>query len=265
MESNTPPDSSTFRPRPRNAAPTGRILQTTLSVAILLATLFTGLPSRLFQSDLTGKFRLLLTPESPSNPAVIATSERTVRIGIVAGHWGNDSGSVCQNGTTEQEVNFTIADLVQQKLKALGFQVDLLQEFDSRLEGYKAAALISIHNDSCEYVNEEATGFKVATSPYSHDKNLAGRLEACLQDRFAMMTSQPYHAGSVTLDMQDYYAFRETNTATTAAIIETGFLNKDFAILTQHPDRIAEGVVAGILCFVNNENVASTPIPTPSP
>ena len=30
---------------------------------------------------------------------------------------------------------------------------DLLNEFDTRLNGYRAVALVSIHNDSCEYVN----------------------------------------------------------------------------------------------------------------
>ena len=61
--------------------------------------------------------------------------------------------------------------------------------------------------------------------------------------------------------MTDYHAFREIDPATTAAIIEAGFLNKDYAILTGHPDVVADGIVAGIMCFVNNENVAPVPHP----
>ncbi len=259
----TSPPSSFTPPTVRKGIRTGRILQTVFSVAVILATLFTGLPPHLFSGNLSTKFSLLLTPEAPANPATVATAQRILHIGIVSGHWGNDAGSVCPNGTTEQQVNLTIASLVQQKLSAQGFQVDLLQEFDTRLNGYKSAVLVSIHNDSCDYINEQATGFKVAASTQSRDVNLAGRLAACLQDRYAITTGLPFHAGSITVDMQDYYAFREIDPATSAAIIEAGFLNKDYAILTQHPDLIADGIVAGILCYVNNESVSLTPPPTP--
>lgn len=256
--------------RPQDRIRTGRILQTTLSVAILLATLFTGFSPKMLTGDLSGKFNLLLTPQSGANPAGpltdrVGAAQRSLHIGIVAGHWGNDAGSVCENGTTEQQVNLSIATLVQQKLIAQGFQVDLLQEFDPRLNGYQAAALVSIHNDSCTYVNEEATGFKVAAAQSSRDPNLASRLTACLFDRYGRVSGLPFHAGSITNDMTGYHAFDEIDPRTTAAIIETGFLYWDYDILTQRPDLIADGVVAGIMCFVNNESVEPTRMPNPSP
>ena len=43
------------------------------------------------------------------------------------------------------------------------------------------------------------------------------------------------------------------------------FLNLDREILTEHTDQVADGVVNGILCFVNNENVVPTPAPTSRP
>ncbi len=43
----------------------------------------------------------------------------------------------------------------------------------------------------------------------------------------------------------------------------TGFLRLDYDILTQHPDVIADGIVAGIMCYVNVESVNPTPMPTP--
>lgn len=256
------PARSTIRPQDRIR--TGRVLQTTLSVAILLATLFTGFSPKMLTGGLGERFNLLLTPQAGVNPA-IPTAEQTLRIGIVAGHWGNDAGSVCENGTTEQQVNLSIATLVQQKLISQGVQVDLLQEFDPRLNGYQAAALVSIHNDSCTYVNEEATGFKVAAAQSSRDPNLASRLTACLFDRYGRVTGLPFHAGSITNDMTGYHAFDEIDPRTTAAIIETGFLYRDYDILTQRPDLIADGVVAGIMCFVNTESVEPTRMPNPSP
>ena len=163
---------------------------------------------------------------------------------------------------TEADVNLKIANLVQKSLVAQGFQVDLLNEFDTRLNGYRAVALVSIHNDSCDYVNDQATGFKVASSLDTHDVNRAQRLTACLVDRYQRATGLTFHANSITSDMTQYHAFSEIDPNTITAIIETGFLNLDREILTNETERVAEGVTQGILCFMNNESVLPTPNPT---
>ena len=245
------------------------VIVPTLGLAILLATLFTSLSPTSFSAvSLSDKLALLLTPQAVSNP--VSPVQPALRIGIVSGHRGNDSGAVCTdaNGNvtlTEADVNFKIATLVVQKLTKLGYQVDLLNEFDTRLNGYRAVALVSIHNDSCEYINPEATGFKVAAALDTRDLNRASRLLACLIDRYHAATGLPFHANSITPDMTSYHAFSEIDPNTVAAIIETGFLNLDQEILTQHTDEVAGGVVNGILCFVNNENIEPTPTPTDSP
>jgi N-acetylmuramoyl-L-alanine amidase len=261
--------SSPVAPRPatsRAPAPkryTGlSAFTSTLLVAVLVATLFTAwTPGTLFSGDLSGQLSLLLTPEPQNVSVVDGTPGAMIRLGIVAGHWGNDSGSVCANGATEQEINYKIAALVADKLKAKGFQIDLLEEFDARLNGYQAAALISIHNDSCDYVNDQATGFKVAAAMSTRDINRANRLTACLIDRYQRTTALPFHPGSITRDMTEYHAFREIDNNTISAIIETGFLNLDYKILTEQTDTVADGVVNGILCFINNENIAPSTNP----
>jgi len=55
--------------------------------------------------------------------------------------------------------------------------------------------------------------------------------------------------------MSSYHAFDEIDIDTPAAIIETGFLNLDRQILTQEPDRIADGISKGILCYIYNESI----------
>ena len=261
MES-TPP-SPARRSRPLRA------VQSTLGIAILLATLFTALPPRgLVAGGLYDRLSLMLTPQSLEGAPL--SSQPQIRVGIVAGHSGNDSGAVCVDGNgnvtlTEADVNLEIAALVQQQLIEIGYQVDLLREFDTRLNGYRALAIVSIHNDSCDYVNDQATGFKVAAALNTYDVNRANRLTACLVDRYQSATRLSFHAGSITPDMREYHAFREIDPSTVAAIIETGFLNLDREILTQQTDRVAAGVVAGILCFANNENVEPTPIPNLAP
>ena len=236
-----------------------RVLINALIAAVLAATLFTAFTPTLFTTNLRDQMAVLLTPQSDS-PDVVATPRPKIKIGIVSGHWGNDSGAVCANGTTEAEVNLRIATLVQQKLSALGYDTDLLKEFDTRLTNYQAAMLVSIHNDSCDYINDQATGFKVAAAISARDNNLSNRLAACLRDRYQRTTGLPLH-DSVTNDMSFYHAFNEISTNTSAAIIETGFLNLDYKFLTEQTDTVATGVENGILCFINNENIAPTPVP----
>jgi len=252
---------------PRNPV---RAIQSTVGIALLLATLFTALPSNgLASGNFYERLSLILTPR-PVNGAPIPVAQPALRIGIVSGHAGNDSGAVCVDGNgnvtlTEADVNLEIAALVQQQLVARGYQVDLLREFDSRLNGYRALAIVSIHNDSCEYINDEATGFKVAAALNTPDINRANRLTACLVDRYNRSTELTFHAGSITSDMREYHAFREIDPSTVAAIIETGFLNLDRELLTKQTERVAAGIVDGILCFANNENIEPTPIPSPTP
>lgn len=239
--------------------------RTVIGIALLLATLFTAFPSRgLANGDFYDRLSVILTPRPADSQALAAQPQ--LRIGIVAGHLGNDSGAVCYDGNgnvslTEVDVNLEIAAIVQQQLIQKGFEVDLLKEFDTRLNGYRALAIVSIHNDSCEYINDQATGFKVAAALNTNDLNRANRLTSCLIDRYYDATGLTFHAGSITGDMREYHAFREIDPSTVAAIIETGFLNLDREILTRKTELVAAGVVDGILCFANNENVEAAPIP----
>jgi len=255
--------------KPRRASSgvhTGRILQTIFSVAILVASLFVAFSPKMFSGNLNSLISGLLVPHTTEGGLAVSTPVlNKIRIGIVSGHWGNggDPGAVCPDGTNEHDVNLKIASLVRQKLEAYGYEIDLLQEFDSRLEGYNAAVLLSIHADTCDVIDDQATGFKVASSTYSHDRNASDRFTACLDDRYAAATGLHLHPASVTLDMTNYHAFSVIDRATTAAIIETGFLNLDRDILVNHPDVVADGIVGGIQCFINNESVQAVPQPTP--
>lgn len=254
--------------KPEGRVNSTRMLQTTLTVALVLATLFTAFPPTFLTSDFNARLSLLLTPQ-PQAISGGATVPAGLRIGIISGHWGGDDpGTVCLNGVTEQQVNLKIASIVQQQLNSKDqYQVDLLQEEDSRLNGYQGVLLVSIHNDSCVISNEMTTGFKIAPSTDGNYPDRSQRLADCLFDRYQKVTLLPYHPGSITPDMTDYHAFREIDPNTSAAIIETGFLSNpiDYAIMTEHPDVVATGIVNGILCYLNNESIDATPTTQPSP
>ena len=239
----------------------GQVL-TIMLIGAVVATLFTSLtPASIMATGLAEAFdaggQEAFVPALPNEFPTPTPRPRPV-IGIVAGHWGNDPGAVCADELTEAEINLTIATLVRDQLVAEGFDVDLLKEFDVRLAGYRALALVSIHADSCDYVNDQATGFKVASAIGSSDQSRSDRLSACLRSRYAVQTGLTYHSTSITVDMTSYHAFDEIHHETPAVIVETGFMNLDRQILTRYPDQVARGITAGVLCFIRNEDVNLT-------
>lgn len=254
-------DRPAARQRPRRASTNilGQ-LSTIVAVSAVLATLFTAFtPLGLLPAGLTEWVAGQLSGGNAagSNFPTPTPRPRPV-IGIVAGHWGNDSGAVCSDGLTEVEVNLDVATRVQQKLTDAGFDVDLLQEYDDRMPGYSALVLVSIHADTCEYIDDNATGFKVASSLASSAPEKAQRLVACISNRFETATGMRYHPTSITAHMSNYHNFNEIHHDTTAAIIETGFLNLDRQMLTQNSNAVADGIANGVLCYIYNES-ATTP------
>ena len=144
-------------------------LQIVLIVAFVLATLFTAwTPASLLPGNLSERFAQVLAFQATETAAFpTPTARPRPLIGIVVGHWDDntkDPGAVCPDGLTELEVNQGIAARVEQNMVNQGFDVDLLREFDQKLQGYRSLALVSIHADSCQFINDEATGFKIAAA-----------------------------------------------------------------------------------------------------
>lgn len=171
--------------------------------------------------------------------------ESGLSVGLVAGHHGNDSGAICPDGLTEAEVNLRVTELVARRLNARGIRTDLLEEFDDRLDGYRADAFVSIHADSCAV---QHSGFKVASPEGGSEASQ--RLAECLWDHYESETALARHPQTITPDMTCNHAFGKISPQTPGAIIELGFLNADRDLLVGDPDRLAAGVAAGILCFL---------------
>ena len=240
-----------------------QVISSVIGVGAVTATLFSlWMPGSLMPGNLQSRMAqaanpsqaevLTATPEA----AVLPSGFPAKKIGIVVGHRGSDSGAVCSNGLTELEVNSNVATFAQMKLIDMGYDVELLDEFDPRLKDYQAGLLLSIHADSCDYINDSATGFKVAAALSETKSENSNRLVQCIADRYANITGLRYHYQSVTNDMTRYHAFSEIDPNTTAGIIEIGFLNLDQEILTSNPELLADGIVAGIKCYMNNEGVS---------
>ncbi|MCB9422197.1 MAG: N-acetylmuramoyl-L-alanine amidase [Ardenticatenaceae bacterium] len=189
-----------------------------------------------------------LVKNVPAKPVEqrLAQSTGPRRIGIIAGHKGFDSGAVCADGLTEASINAALAEKLAVNLQSNGIRTEILDEFDARLTGYSAAALISIHADSCEPINELATGFKISGSSFTD----SSKLSICMENAYGTATQLPYHANTITADMANYHAFREISPGTPAIIIEVGFMYLDRKRLTIESDPVVIGLVNGVTCFL---------------
>jgi N-acetylmuramoyl-L-alanine amidase len=181
------------------------------------------------------------------------------RIGIIAGHSGNDSGAVCEDGRTEAEAVQRIVARVVRRLERAGASVDVLEEYDERLDGYTAGAMVSIHADSCI----DRSGFKVARAAASTKAELEDFLVGCLGARYAETTAIPFDASTITEDMTEYHAFKRVAPSTPSAIIETGFLAGDWPVIGEQPDLAAAGIADGVICFFEGLQPAASPLASP--
>ena len=115
------------------------------ATAVLLAARHAGRLQTALQSAAS-------TPSPPITPArsvggpprstVIAQATATLaptapgtgrRVGILAGHWQYDTGTVCPDGRREVDVTIDIALRVQAILEASGYTVDILPEHDPEM------------------------------------------------------------------------------------------------------------------------------------
>jgi N-acetylmuramoyl-L-alanine amidase len=243
--------------------------------AALIATIFTWFtPPSMIQSDVRDELGAAQATDTFATfqPTTQPTPNWLKQIGIVSGHRGpqDDPGAICTDAAgnllppTENEINFSVADRVVNNLRNMGYSVDLLDEFDPRLNGYQAAALVSIHANTCQEWpgGEVVSGFLIAgpsarASMRGNDELLVG----CVAQYYGAMTGLQRREG-VTIDMTDYHNFREIHPQTPAAIIELGFMLADRPLLTEQPDLMAQAIINGILCFI--EPALAPTVPAPS-
>lgn len=273
-------ESSKRTPRPKRQRPSAKeaVLPSswaffrtsflTLMAAVLAATVFSyWTPEETLPDNFRAQMQVVRTTDQPFEvfPTPLPTEAPRQVIGIIAGHSGPlqdgtlaiDPGAVCDdNGDgipelTELEINTAVARLVADRLLLSGYDVEILAEWDPRLEDYRATALVSIHTNDCTDYGSGGTGYNVA-GPASRGIVARGADEAlvrCLINTYGAVTNLDRHFG-LTADMTSYHAFDEISLDTPTAIIEIGYMRIDRAFLTQNQDLIADGIAQGIQCFI---------------
>ncbi len=199
-------------------------------------------------------------------PTPIPTPNYLIRIGIISGHMGpeDDPGAICdEDGLTEAEINFAVADRVWRGLRERGYTVDLLEEFDVRLDDYRADALISIHSNDCSDYGG-ASGFLVSKADARPDDGPDVRLMECIAQAYGARTALERRFG-LTRDMTDYHIFRKIHVNTPGIILELGFMRDDRELLTTQPDLLSQAIIEGIICYLRPSQPGLSVVSTPPP
>jgi N-acetylmuramoyl-L-alanine amidase len=183
------------------------------------------------------------------------------QVALISGHAGNDSGAICEDAggqptIQEAEINAAVARLAAERLRRAGADVEILEEYDSRLQGLRADVLLSLHADSCI----DASGFKSSRYVNSTIPDISDRLVACIKLNYGAATGLAENVDTITENMTEYHAFRRIDDQTPAVILELGFLGGDNDLLANQQELLAKGVADGLLCFLDGG-----PHPTPEP
>ncbi len=265
------PDSPRRRQHEKTRKPpsalwiTLRMFIIVLAAAVLVSTIFSLWTQPSFFTD---EFRAGLNQVQATQrvisiqPSPLPTEAHQIRIGIVAGHTGpplqeglpEDPGAVCDDGLTERSINEVVAREVVAALRRDQYTVDLLEEFDPRLNGYQADVLVSIHTNDCQDYGAAGTGYSIASAlARQTTRGQDERLLNCLIIQYGATTGLPQHQG-LTFDMTDYHTFGEVAVDTPTAIIELGFMRNDRSILLNQQSLIAQGISNGIRCFLRPDS-----------
>ncbi len=181
------------------------------------------------------------------------TTPQPQPVGLLAGHSGGiDTGAICQDGLREVDITTDVAQRAKKILEGRGYRVDILAEFDSKLNAtrrdYSPRAFLAIHVDSCITY---ASGYKVARAANSVIPQEDDRLVRCVTAAYGETTQLPFHSNSITSDMTLYHALEEINPKSPGAIIELGFLGSERNLLKNRRDLVASGVADGLINFLS--------------
>ena len=230
----------------------GRSVQTVISVAVLVATLFTlWNPRKLFGApNIYDLFQSRAAIETAISG--VEQDDHAVRIGILAGEWQYSTGEVCADGTIEVDINLNIANRVKLDLEDKKYQVDLFPEIDLDLINYDAKVLVAVYSGSCIQNPLPPSGFMVGTSLTAANPDTVNRLAVCLAESYQESTQLPFSYEVINPDHPSYHIFRDIHVDTPAILIEIGKLSTDRDLIEKNTTSIVDGITGGIECFLES-------------
>lgn len=198
--------------------------------------------------------------EAVSQPDTATETGPKKYVGIVAGHYGFDTGYQCGadlNFVRETDVDLRLAVMVRDYLTNMGYSVDLLQEFDPALSNYTGLALVSIHTNRCDTTDKSQSGFYVTGGGPNTYPSETKRLNDCLAFNYEKYTGLDYLGQNYDTADQMLYVFDTVNDYTTVSVIHTGFLSNDYRAFSEQTASLAKGIAEGIICYVDDGTIGT--------
>ena len=175
---------------------------------------------------------------------------------IDAGHGGDDSGALSNDGKLEKHYTLRFALALAEKLKKLGTKVYLTRSNDEYVglktrpalaQKVHADAFISFHFDSVPVANS-ASGF----TTYYYHKNTSYALAKTLNSAFTKLTLE-----NRGIEFGDFLVIRENTTP--AVLLEMGYINSnyDFAKITNrnYQNQVINAITDGLKeYFIQQKN-----------
>lgn len=206
--------------------------------------------------DPYGYLRSWQRPEGPAKVALqvghLDNKNFPDELSKLRGNTGASGG-----GTTEVEVNQTIASLTKTYLEDVGVNVEILPA--TVPPKYWADVFVAIHADGS--TDPATTGYKFA-GPWRDFTNNSDKLVAILNKEYEKATGLVYDP-NISRNMRGYYAFawwryeHAIHPMTTAVIAETGFLSNasDRKIIVDQPEISARAIADGIIIHLKQQGL----------
>lgn len=187
----------------------------------------------------------------------VKPSERVIVID--PGHGGEDPGAISVTGRHEKDLNFSVANKVNQGLVERGYNVLMTRDTDTNIDLYERARIanenyadlfVSIHGNSYPS-NRDINGLEVYYMP--QNKSFI-KIEEQYPFAKSIHDEIIKASGSTTrgIKTNSFVVIRETRMS--AVLIETGFLSnageESLLYSEEYQNKLAEGIIKGIESYL---------------
>ena len=239
------PEQKTSTDDSRQSFTTMRGVQMIVSVAVLMATLFTlWNPRSVFRTPSLSE----MLAQQTSETSLRVSQDR--QIGLLAGYWRSERGKVCADGVREEQITLAVAERTAVLLNTAGYQVDIFEENDVDLLNYKGVALVAIYAGECGNPPASLSGFLIATELKPAFPDKSNTLAVCMAEKYANTTGLSFSYQIIPPDQPLSALFRQVDPTTPTLMIQIGALGADRELLTEQTQKVAQGIFNGLFCYI---------------
>jgi len=116
---------------------------------------------------------------------------------------------------------------------------------------YRGSVLIALYSGSCEDSPNNKSGFSIGTTLSTSDLNSSNALAVCMGEIYQSSTKLDFNYQIISPNNPYYHLFEMVNPNTPMIYLEMGSLYYDQSVLIENSENVANGIVNGILCYLD--------------